>query len=119
MKIWVDLCFVTSEVSLINTGCLSAKGDVSINPDREKYLVCCQFSKLFMVLSSGNFCQINFLRFLLPLAASTASNRKGAKICKNHGFLSKNPQKMVVLMPGVKKYINISRFLEEKRLPIY
>ena len=75
------------------TGCLSAKGDVSINPDREKYLVCCQFSKLFMFLNSGNFGQINFLRFLLPLAASTASNRKGAKICKNHGFLSKTIHK--------------------------
>ena len=39
-----------------STGCPSAKADVSIGPDREKYLVPRQSSKLFMVLNSGNFC---------------------------------------------------------------
>ena len=48
------------------TGCPSAKADVSIGPDREKYLVQNQSSKLFMVLNSGNFCQmIFFLDFYL------------------------------------------------------
>ena len=42
------------------TGCPSAKGDVSIGPDREKYSVPGQSSELFMVLNSGNFCQMNF-----------------------------------------------------------
>ena len=42
------------------TGCPSAKGDVSIGPDREKYSVPGQSSELFMVLNSRNFCQMNF-----------------------------------------------------------
>ena len=47
------------KTSMCGTGCPSAKGDVSIGPDREKYSVPGQSSELFMVLNSGNFCQMN------------------------------------------------------------
>ena len=60
------------------TGCLSAKGDVSIASNRDKYVVFHQFRKLFSILNSGNLCQmISFLIFW-PHTASAASSLQDA-----------------------------------------
>ena len=53
-KLYFIFSFVKFRVKL-HTGCPSAKADVSIGPDREKYLVPRQSSKLSMVMNSGNF----------------------------------------------------------------
>ena len=50
----------TLKYNVVATGCPSAKADVLIGPDREKYSVPRQSSELFMVLNSGNFCQMIF-----------------------------------------------------------
>ena len=55
------------------TGWTSANIYVSISPDREKYVVLHQFSKLFMDLNSGNLCQMKIFRFLRPHTVSAAS----------------------------------------------
>ena len=68
-----------------------------------------------MVLNSGNFCQINFFRFLLPHPASTASNRKGVKYMEQFGFLSIYSTKNGCFGARSKRYIDINPFFEEKK----
>ena len=97
------------------TGCLSAKGDVSIDPDREKYLVSRQSSKLFMVLNSGNFCQMIFFRFFYLTQPLQPQTEMVYNLCKKYGFLSINSTKNGCFVSRNKKDIILNAFLEEKR----